>query len=135
MLYTTLEVHGEEYKLRLTNQGIAEVEKRIGRNPLMVLFDFYSVILEVQNSKENLSEEESQAQLMVLLYSKFKVSEFAEILRASLQKYHHGFTLENTYQLLDDMDAEGKDIQFKFTLLTEIFQNSGLIPKEDNKKN
>ena len=39
MLYTTITINNNEYKLRLNAKASVELEKRLGKNPLNVLME------------------------------------------------------------------------------------------------
>lgn len=120
MLYITIVLRNEEYKLRLTTKNIVDLERKLKCNPLSVLFDIYS------NIDENDTEEANFTRML----AHWSVEKFVLILHASLQKYHHDMTLDKVYDLYDDMLSENFDMGQQMDLLAKIFQSSGLMPKE-----
>ena len=116
MLYTTLTVHGEEYKLRLGARQLVDLERKFGSNPLSILGD--------------LGKCDTEQDVMACL----SIDKFVSILHASLQRYHHGITMDDVFNIYDDMLAEGFDIGKQLVLLSELFQNCGLIPKVEDEE-
>jgi len=104
MLYTEITIGGNDYKLRLDARNCVAVEKKIGKNPLAILFAMNNGELP-------------------------KVGEVIAILQGSLQKYHKDINEEKTFDLYEQMLAEGKDYTSIIGLITEVFQCSGLVPK------
>ena len=52
------------------------------------------------------------------------------IFHASLQKFNHGMTMDNTYDLYDEFVDEGHNIMDLVPVLLEIFKVSGLMGEE-----
>ena len=101
MMYSEFNVGEKTYKLRLTTQNVVILERGFGCS-LMQLFN----------------EDEVP-----------KVDVMATILHAALQTYQHNITLKDAYNILDTWVDEGNDLNnFNFTIF-EVFQISGLIPK------
>lgn len=114
MLYETIEIAGKEYKARLTARALVDLEKRLGTSPI-------NMFIKMGQQEGYIPELE-----FLLL-----------ILHASLQAMEHGITIEKTYDLYDQMVEEGKTIADLLNFIVEVFQASGLVPKdnEENEKN
>lgn len=103
MNYKELTINGETYKLRLNTRTTIALEKTLKCNPLEVLMKI------------------DEGQLP-------KMTDIVVMFHAMLQQYHHGFSLEKTYDLFDDYMAEGYTMfDFVQNVLIEVFQNSGFI--------
>ena len=112
MNYFELAVGEQSYKLVLTTRAICDLEKKLGCNPLDIL------IAAASNKMP-------------------KYGEIVLIIHAAMQKYNHGVTLNDCYDIIDDYMAENS-----FTALVQsimkIFEASGLIDKgttEEAEKN
>lgn len=106
MIYTTVEIGGKEYRCRLTARAMVDLEKRLSGSPI-------NTFMAIANSGEF-------PELDTLI----------KIFHASLQAFHHDMTLEKTYDLYDAMVDDGKTMVDLLNIIVEIFQNSGLIPKD-----
>lgn len=105
MNYTSFNVGEKELKLRLDMKNTVALEKVLGTNPineLMKCSDGYLPSFDFVTAT----------------------------LHASLQKYHHGYTLTKVYDLVDEAIEEGKSLTDFIPVITDIFQVSGIIPKE-----
>ncbi|MFF2449369.1 DUF6096 family protein [Neobacillus sp. NPDC058068] len=103
MLYTTLQVGEQEYKLRAPAAAIIELEKKLGgKNPLSVLMTVES------------GEIPSVGNLLLILH-------------ATLQKYHHGMTFENVLALYDNYVDSGKTYMDLIPVMMEAFKTSGFF--------
>ena len=103
MLYTTLKIGQEEYKLRATAAPLVELENKLGgRNPLQIL-------MTVENG-----EFPSVGSLLLILH-------------AALQKYHHGFKMEDVYNLYDKYVDEGNTYTDLIPVMIETFRVSGFF--------
>lgn len=109
MNYVPLTVGEKEYKLRLDTKNTMALEKVVGTNPVNVLMGV------------------GEGKLP-------SVSFVASTLHASLQKFHHGITMTNIYTLLDDAADEGQTTTDFIPVLMEVFQVSGLLPKEKSEQ-
>lgn len=113
MLFTNFEANGKEYKLRLTTQGIVELEKKIGKNPLMVFGLDGGTIP--------------------------SITEMVAILHASLQHFHHGVTMQAAYTIFDEYLADGHITTDFFPVIMDIYKVSGIVrndkKEEDDEKN
>ena len=106
MLYTTVEINGKEYKCRLTARAMIDLEKRLGGSPI--------------NTFMSMASSNTFPELDTLI----------KIFHASLQAFHHDITMDKTYELYDAMVDEGKTMVDLLNTIVEIFQNSGMIPKD-----
>lgn len=112
MLYTTFNVKDKEYKLRLNARACVDLEKKLGTNPI-------NVFMKIAESNE-------LPQMETII----------TILHATLQPFQHNMSMENTYTLFDDYVEDGHNLMDIVPVLIEVFQESGLIPKnEDEIKN
>lgn len=112
MLHTNFEANGKEYKLRLTTQSIVELEKKIGKNPIMIFGSDGGTIP--------------------------SVTEMVAILHASLQPLQHGVTMQTAYAIFDDYLADGHVTTDFLPVIMDIYKVSGIIKndnKEDDEKN
>lgn len=105
MIFTTLKIKETEYKLKLRSRDIIQLEKALGTSPLSVLMGLNTNELP-------------------------KLEDMITILQHSLQAFQHGFDKEKTFDLFDEyVDNGGSLIEF-IPVILEVFQTSGLIPKE-----
>lgn len=104
MLYTELVIGNETYKLRLNTRASIALEKTLGKSPL-------AVFMEIDNGEMP------------------KLTDMLAILQACLQPYHHGFTMDKTYDLFDQYIADGKTLFDLIPVFIEVFQESGYISK------
>lgn len=103
MLYTTLNVGDQEFKLRATASSIVELEKKLGgKNPL-------SVLMTVQSGEIP------------------SVSNLLLILHAALQKFHHGMTFEKVLELYDNYVDAGNSYTDLIPVMVEAFRASGFF--------
>lgn len=105
MNFVPLTIGEKEYKLRLDTKNTTALEKIVGTNPVNVLMEV------------------SEGQLPT-------VSFVAACLHASLQKFQTGMTMTKVYDLLDEAAEEDKTAIDFIPTLMEVFQTSGLIPKD-----
>ena len=106
MLYYTFSVGAKEYKARLSARAVVDLEKKLGTNPL-------NIFMEIAQKGQLPSVE-------VLI----------TMLHASLQQFNHGISMDDTYEIYDEMVDDGKTIMDVVAILLEIFKVSGLIPEE-----
>lgn len=107
MLYVDFNAGNKEYKLRLNTRNIISLEKNIGCNPLAAF-----------GNGETLPT----------------VTVLVNILHSSLQQYHHGISLNDTYDIFDAYLEEHTITEF-IKLIMEIYKVSGLIPEGVSEKN
>lgn len=106
MNYTALKVGENEYKLRLDTKNTGMLEKVVGTNPV-------NEIMKMANSQ--------------LPSTTF----VAHCLNASMQKYHHGVTLDKVYGIMDNYyEKEDKNLMDFIPVLMEVFQIAGLLPRD-----
>ena len=96
----------KEYKLRLSTRAIVTLEKSIGCNPLMIFGNGDTVPT---------------------------ITVMVAVLHASLQQMNHGITLNDAYDIFDEYLADGNAPTDFIQVIIEIYQVSGLIPKENEK--
>ena len=106
MLYYTLTIKDKDYKCRLAARNCVDLEKKLGTNPL-------NIFMEIAKKGE-------VPNLEVLMI----------ILHASLQKYQHGISLDDTYDIYDEFVDEGNNLMDLVPVLLEIFKVSGLMGEE-----
>lgn len=106
MLYSLITINGKDYRCRLSTRNAVELERKMGKNPLNIFMKMAD-----GNVYPNLDD-------MMMIF------------HASLQKYHHGITLEEAYNIFDEYVDEGHTLIDFIPFILEIFQNSGFIPKE-----
>lgn len=110
MLYYDFKAGDKEYKLKLNTRSIVALEKNIECNPLMIFGNGDKVPT---------------------------LSVMVAVLHASLQQYHHGITLNDTYDIFDEYVADGNSITDFIPVILEIYKVSGLIKEgaENTEKN
>lgn len=104
-MYVNFEAGNKAYKLRLNTRNTVALESALGCNPLGI-FD---------TNGETLPP----------------VTTLVKVLHASLQQYHHGISLNDTYDIFDAYLEEHSVDEFIYIVL-DIYRESGLIPKEVN---
>lgn len=103
-MFVNFEVNNKAYKLRLNTRNVVALEKALGDNPLSI-FDLAG------NSMP-------------------RVSSMVMVLHAALQQYHHGFSMNDAYDLFDAYIEEGHSVDEFIYVILDIYRESGLIPKE-----
>lgn len=107
MRYTEFKVGDREYKLRLATGEIVNIEKKIGGN-----------ILEIFMSRDKIP---SMEELMIVLHG-------------ALQKFHHGITLKDVYDIYDEYVDNGGTFEDLIEKIVDVFEVSGFFKEEDLKK-
>jgi hypothetical protein len=102
MNYVLFNAGGKEYKLVLTTRTMCELEKRLGCNPIDIM---------VAAADGRLP----QVNAMVL------------ILHASCQKFNHGVSIDDCYDIFDNYIADGHALTDFISVIMKIFEVSGLI--------
>lgn len=98
-----------ELKLRLTSRSCVELETRIGGNPLN--------------------------ELMLVESGKLPTTRFiAENLKASLQRFEHGFGEAEVYDLIDEYIEDGGTLIEIVPVLIEVYKVSGFFKTPEKKK-
>lgn len=103
-MYTELIINGESYKLRLNTRASINLEKALGKNPLIILMDAADGKLP-------------------------KITDIILMLQAMLQTYHHGYNLDKTMDLFDMYVEDGNSMIELIPIMLEVFQTSGYISK------
>lgn len=106
MLYRTLTIGGDDYKLRLTTKHIVELEKKLGGNPV--------------NGLMNMRNGQLPSTTFV-----------STCLHACLQPLNKDMNMDKVYDLMDKAAEEGKGNIEILDAITDVFQDCGLIPKDD----
>lgn len=109
-------VGDKTYCLSLATRNIVQLERKLGRNPLMIFV----------NSVGEIDEQDVRVP---------SITEIALILQCAMQRFNHGITIDKVYDILDDYTAEGHTIIDLIPVVIELFQVSGIMPKEDDEKN
>ena len=110
MLYKELEIGNKTYKCVLSTSASVQAEKKLGANPLTVLLDM--------SDGTKLPSIES----------------LVTILWASLQKYNHGITFEDTFDLFDQYVEDGHQLTDIIPDILDIFEVSGYFKRKDEKE-
>lgn len=113
MLYYDFEAGNNAYKLRLGIRNIVSLEKSLGCNPLMVF-----------GRGERVPT----------------ITEMVAILHYSLQAYHHGITLDDSYKIFEDYLSAGNQVTDFIPVIIGIYRASGIMkaeeaPEEEDEKN
>ena len=108
MNYVDFCAGGKEYKLRLTTRSIVQLEKQIGRNPLMIF----------GNGEEIPT-----------------ITNMVNVLYFSLQSLQNGITLNDAYDIYDTYIADGHTTADFIKVIIDIYRASGIIPTEEAEKN
>lgn len=102
MNYIEITINGETYKLRLTTRSLVALEKSLGCNPIQIFYD-------IDNNKLP------------------KLTDMGIILQSMLQAYHHGISVEKTYDLLDAYFADGHNMFDLVPVFVDVFTACGFI--------
>ena len=112
MLYKELKIGNKEYKLRINTRDAVMLEKSLGGiNPLAIF-----------GGGERIPT----------------ITEMVTILHASLQQYHHGITLDDTYDIFDEYLNDGHTTTNFITVIVDVYKVSGIIQQDKkgtNEKN
>lgn len=107
MMYVDFSAGNKDYKLRLNTRNTVLLEKTLGCNPLAIF-----------GSGEGLDAIPS-------------VTTMVAILHASLQQYNHGIALNDAYDIFDKWLEDGHATTDFIKIILEVYQVSGIIPKEN----
>lgn len=102
MEYVEFKVGNEEYKLRLGANEIINLERKLNDNPL-------NVLMKIQD--DGLPRTETLLQ----------------ILHASLQRFHHGISIEDVNDIYDEYVENGGTFTDLLTEMVEVFKVSGFF--------
>lgn len=106
--YTTWKIGEVERKLRLTTRQAVAVEEKLGVNLLKVFMP-------------RQDEDFPLPPLKVMLV----------VIHGALQKFEHGVTLDDVYDMQDDyVDAGGDQTSLLTDVIIPLFENSGFMPRQ-----
>ncbi len=105
-MYIDFNVKDKNYKLRLATRNIVALEKAIGCNPLGIF-----------KSENELPE----------------VTTMVTILFHSMQKFNHGISLTDAYDIFDEYLEEHSATDF-INVILDIYKVSGIIRNDENVK-
>ena len=106
--YTTWKIGEVEHKLRLTTRQAVAVEEKLGVNLLKVFMP-------------RQDEDFPLPPLKVMLV----------VIHGALQKFEHGVTLDDVYDMHDDyVDAGGDQTSLLMDVIIPLFENSGFMQKQ-----
>lgn len=109
MNYAVFKIGEKELKLRLDTKNTVALERVMGTNPVN--------------------------ELLKCAGGQMPSFDFiSATLHASLQKFEHGYTISKVYDLIDEAIEEGKNLADFIPMLMDVFQVSGLLPKEDKEQ-
>ncbi len=103
MNYIDFEVGNKSYRLRLTTRSIVLLEKQLGCNPLSIFGNGETVPT---------------------------ITTMVAVLHAALQKYNHGISLNDAYDIFDEYLDEGHSSVDFLPVILDIYRASGVIPKD-----
>lgn len=106
-MYTEFEAGGRTYKLRLTTQGVVNLERTLGYNPLQMFMGIDENVLP-------------------------KFGDMIAVLHQMLQPYEHGITRDMTYDIFDKFIADGHSMWDLVPVLVDCFAEAGFLPKTED---
>jgi hypothetical protein len=121
MLYEIVTIAGKEFKLRLGAQDCADVEKRLGKSVLDVLLAMAPDEMPADGKSETMGNLKGM--------STPKVGEVCIIIHGAMQKFQHGTTLDQIYDLYDEHIDKGGSYNDFFDIIYRILEVSGFLPK------
>lgn len=104
MLYVDFSAGNKDYRLRLSTRSIVALEKQLGMNPLSIF---------------------GNGDVMPT------ITTMVQVLNASLQQFHHGISLNDSYEIFDAFLNDGNTMTDFLPVIVEIYKVSGLIKSED----
>lgn len=109
MMYVDFNADNKDYKLILDTRNIVLLEKHLGCNPLMIFGGIKGDCIPT-------------------------ITAMVAILHASVQKYHHGITLNDAYDIFEKWLDEGHATTDFVSIIMDIYKASGIVSKdiEDN---
>lgn len=108
MNFINFEAGNKNYKLRLTTGATVALEKQLGCNPISIFGNGDTIPT---------------------------IGTMVAILHASLQAYHHGITLKDTYDIFDAWIEEGHVMTDFIPVIVEIYKASGFMKEDSEEKN
>lgn len=119
-LYHELQVGTNIYKLRISARACAELERKLGG----------SVLRLVMRQAIAAQQAETDEDAMAVVNAMISPEEYALIVHAALQKFEHGKTLDDAFDLIDDFISEGHTYMELLKEIMEILNVSGIMPKQ-----
>ena len=110
MLFHIIKIGDTEYKCKINTNGLVSLERRLKGNPLNIFMTI---------GDEN--------------FTLPKIEDLLIIFHESLTTYQHGISMEDVYDIFDKYIEDGKTIVDFINEIVEIFNVSGLLPKEKKK--
>jgi hypothetical protein len=121
MLFATETIAGKEFKLRLGAQEATNVEHALGKSALDVFLHM---------APSGTAPGASAAEMDIKTVSMPYLQDLCVILCGAMQRYHHGMTLKNVYDLYDEhIDAGGSYNDF-IPMVEDVLEVSGYLPKQ-----
>jgi hypothetical protein len=103
MDYVNFEAGGEAYRLRIETRNTVALEKLLGRNPVQAIF----------GSGEMPT-----------------VTSLVQVLHMALQKYHHGMSMDKTFDVFDAYLADGHTPMDFLDVVLDVFKAAGLMQRD-----
>ena len=110
MLFHIIKIGETEYKCKINTNGLVSLERRLKGNPLNIFMTI---------GDEN--------------FTLPKIEDLLIIFHESLTTYQHGISMDDVYDIFDKYIEDGKTIVDFINEIVEIFNVSGLLPKEKKK--
>lgn len=111
MLYKSIEIGGKEYKCVLNASSAVMAERKLGKNPL-------NIVIDMANNTDQMPSLET---LLVIFH-------------ASLQKYNHGISMDDVYDIYDEFIADGHEMADLIAIMVDIFEVSGFFKKQSEEE-
>lgn len=103
MMYFDFEAGNKAYKLRLNTRNIVALEKQLGCNPVGIFGNGETIPT---------------------------ITQMVTVLHHSLQPFHHGITMEDSYGIFDAYIADEHTMTDFISVIVEVYKASGLIKGE-----
>ena len=110
MLFHIIKIGETEYKCKINTNGLVSLERRLKGNPLNIFMTI---------GDEN--------------FTLPKIEDLLIIFHESLTTYQHGISMDDVYDIFDKYIEDGKTIVDFINEIVEIFNVSGLLPKDKKK--
>ena len=110
MLFHIIKIGDTEYKCKINTNGLVSLERRLKGNPL-------NIFMTIGDESFTLP----------------KIEDLLIIFHESLTTYQHGISMEDVYDIFDKYIEDGKTIVDFINEIVEIFNVSGLLPKDKKK--
>ena len=104
--FVELTIGKETYKLKMKTRDIVKLESKLGKSPLNILMEAQEGALPT-------------------------IEDMLTILWASLQQFHHGYTLESVYDLYDAFIEEGNSMLELLPIVIDVLSVSGYIKMDE----